>query len=118
MLSVVAIKQSNISKGYYLEQDGGYYIEDKANSDLYEWYGKGAAKLGLNGEVSLDDYKSIYSGKLPNGVSIGKKMPDGSIKGRPGYDLTFSMNKDLSLIICCSEDKELSDYFYQHIKMQ
>src|SRR3990167_11125372 len=111
MLSVVPIKSSSISAGYYLKQDGNYYIDDKKQSDLYEWFGKGAKALGLNGAVDLKDHEKIYSGQLPNGEIIGRKMPDGSIKGRPGYDLTFSMNKDISLIICCSKDKALSDYF-------
>src|SRR3990167_31639 len=111
MLSVVPIKSSSISAGYYLKQDGNYYIDDKKQSDLYEWFGKGAKALGLNGAVDLKDHEKIYSGVLPNGEIIGRKMPDGSIKGRPGYDLTFSMNKDISLNICCSKDKALSDYF-------
>src|SRR3990167_1233548 len=111
MLSVVPIKQSSISSSYYLKQDGGYYIEDEKNKDLYQWFGKGANELGLNGAINNSDHNQVYSGRLPNGEIVGKQMPDGSIKGRPGYDLTFSMNKDISLIICASNDKNLSDYF-------
>lgn len=111
MLSVVPIKQSSISSSYYLKQDGGYYIEDEKNKDLYQWFGKGANELGLNGTINNRDHTQVYSGRLPNGEIVGKQMPDGSIKGRPGYDLTFSMNKDLSLIICASNDKNLSNYF-------
>lgn len=111
MLSVVPIKSSSISSGYYLKQDGNYYIENQKDKELYQWFGKGAKELGLEGAIDLKDYENVYSGKLPNGDMIGKKMPDGSIKGRPGYDLTFSMNKDLSLIICATADKALSDYF-------
>src|SRR3989338_1542428 len=111
MLSVVPIKQSSIASSYYLKQDGGYYIEDGNNKDLYQWFGKGANDLGLVNIVSNHDYHNVYSGRLPNGVIIGKLMSDGSLRGRPGYDLTFSMNKDISLIICASNDKNLSDYF-------
>lgn len=111
MLSVVPIKESSISSSYYLKQDGGYYIENSKDKELYQWFGKGCVYLGLIGEVNPHQHADIYSGKLPNGEIIGKKMPDGSIKGRPGYDLTFSMNKDISLIICASENKELSNYF-------
>lgn len=111
MLSVVPIKESSISSSYYLKQDGGYYIENSKDKELYQWFGKGCIELGLTGEVESRQHADVYSGKLPNGEIIGKKMPDGSVKGRPGYDLTFSMNKDISLIICASENKELSNYF-------
>lgn len=111
MLSVVPIKTSSISSSYYLKQDGNYYIENKNDAELYQWFGKGAEKLGLVGAINGDDHVNVYSGKLPNGVEVGKKMSDGGVKGRPGYDLTFSMNKDLSLIICCSKNKELSNFF-------
>jgi len=111
MLSVVAIKASSVSSKYYLKQDGNYYIENKNDAELYQWFGNGAEKLGLVGEINAEDHVKVYSGKLPNGVEVGKKVSDGSIKGRPGYDLTFSMNKDLSLIICCSKNKELSNFF-------
>src|SRR3990167_5551295 len=111
MLSVVPIKQSSIASSYYLKQDGGYYIEDENNKTLYQWVGKGAGDLGLVDAVNNHDYHDVYSGRLPNGDVIGKQMSDGTIKGRPGYDLTFSINKDISLIICASNDKSLSDYF-------
>ena len=111
MLSVVPIKQSSVSSNYYLKQDGGYYIEDGKNEELYQWFGKGAHDLGLNGAINNAEHGKVYLGRLPNGAIVGKPMPDGSIKGRPGYDLTFSMNKDISLIICASNDKNLSDYF-------
>lgn len=111
MLSVVPIKSSSVSSNYYLKQDGGYYIEDSKNTELYQWFGKGANELGLDGAIDNVVHTNVYSGRLPNGEVIGKQMPDGSLKGRPGYDLTFSLNKDLSLIICASNDKALSNYF-------
>lgn len=111
MLSVVPIKSSSVSSNYYLKQDGGYYIEDSKNTELYQWFGKGAYELGLNGAIENAVHTNVYSGLLPNGEIVGKQMPDGSLKGRPGYDLTFSMNKDISLIICASNDKTLSNYF-------
>src|SRR3989338_4106559 len=113
MLTVVPIKSSSVSKGYYLQQDGGYYIENQEDKTLYQWYGEGADKLGLNDSIDLKVHTEVFSGNLPNGVQIGKRSADGVYQGRPGYDLTFSLNKDLSLIICCSENKALSDYFLQ-----
>jgi conjugative relaxase-like TrwC/TraI family protein len=111
MLTVVGIKASSVQSGYYLKQDGGYYIEDASQKNLYQWMGKGAESLGMIGAVTQSQYSKIFNGILPNGDTIGKRKDNGELLGRPGYDLTFSMNKDISLIICCSDNKELKQYF-------
>ncbi len=111
MLSVVSIKKASIDDGYYLKQDGDYYIEGGNDKQLYQWVGKGARVLGLVGDVTLKDHTNVFNGILPGNIVVGKRNPDGSLAGRPGYDLTFSMNKDISLIICCTKDKALKDYF-------
>lgn len=110
MLSVVPIKSSSVKANYYLKQDGGYYIEKSNNGDLYQWFGKGSEKLGLKGEVTTEQFLKIFSGELPNGQFVGKESDDGKISGRPGYDLTFSMTKDLSLIISCTDNSQLRDF--------
>ena len=109
MLSIVGIKTSSISNNYYLKQDGNYYIQNKDNKDLYTWFGKGAGALGLTGAIDIKEHSKTFSGELPDGTKIGKRDPDGTFTGRPGYDLTFSANKDISLIICCTENTELKD---------
>ena len=113
MLSIVGIKSSSIESGYYLKQDGGYYIEDTTQKGLYQWMGKGAEKLGLKDAIDEKDHGKVFNGLLPGGIEVGKRNADGTLNGRPGYDLTFSMNKDISLIICCSNDKDLKDYFLE-----
>jgi len=117
MLTVVGIKSSSIQNGYYFKQDGGYYIEELVKNGLYQWFGKAAEKLGLQGSIEIQDHIKVFNGILPGGIEVGKRNPDGILNGRPGYDLTFSMNKDLSLIICCSKNKELRQYFLDaHVK--
>ncbi len=111
MLSIVPIKKSSIETGYYLKQDGNYYIEDVNEKELYQWMGKGAERLGLVGAIDPKDHADVYNGVLPGNIVVGKRNQDGTLAGRPGYDLTFSMNKELSLIVCCTEDKLLKDYF-------
>ncbi len=111
MLSIVPIKKSSIETGYYLKQDGNYYIEDVNEKELYQWMGKGAERLGLVGAIDAKDHADVYNGVLPGNIVVGKRNKDGTLAGRPGYDLTFSMNKELSLIVCCTEDKSLKDYF-------
>ena len=47
--------------GYYEADD--YYVGDaKAPS---AWYGRGAAKLGLRGEVEPDTFADMLHGRLP-----------------------------------------------------
>ncbi len=113
LLSIVSIKSSSIQSGYYLKQDGGYYIEDAAQKNLYQWMGQGAADLGLEGTINEVDHARVFNGVLPGGIEVGKRNADGTLNGRPGYDLTFSMNKDISLIICCTNNKELKEYFLE-----
>ncbi len=113
LLSVVSIKSSSIQSGYYLKQDGGYYIEDATQKNLYQWMGQGAADLGLEGTINEVDHARVFNGVLPGGIEVGKRNVDGTLNGRPGYDLTFSMNKDISLIICCTNNKELKEYFLE-----
>ena len=111
MLTAVSIKPSSIQTGYYLKQDGGYYIEETSQKSCYQWWGKGAKQLGLEGGIDAKAYGRVFNGLLPGDIVVGKRQADGSLKGRPGYDLTFSVNKDISLMICCSQDKALADYF-------
>ena len=42
-----------------------YYFDDGRAST--QWFGKGAAALGLSGEVGRDEYDAMYKGHLPNG---------------------------------------------------
>lgn len=109
MLSVTPIKSSTVSSGYYLKQDGNYYMDDKGDKDLYTWFGKGAENLGLEGQATLADHQKTFFGELPDGTKIGMRDEQGNFTGRPGYDLTFSANKDISLIICCTDDNKLKN---------
>ena len=111
MLTAVVIKSSSVQNSYYLSQDGGYYIKGAGDTALYQWHGQGAARLGLQGGIDKKGFAEVFDGRLPGNITLGKRNADGSLAGRPGYDLTFSLNKDLSLIICCTEDKALKDYF-------
>lgn len=113
MLSVVPIKSSSIQTGYYLKEEGNYHIENAKEKELYQWMGKGAEKQGLVGAVTKEQYFRVFSGVLPSGEMLGRRNKEGELLGRAGYDLTFSLNKDISLIICCSKDKELSNYFLE-----
>lgn len=93
MLSVHAI--SNI--GYYVDED--YYLTDDQSAGI--WIGRGAIALGISGEKVSKEYHSIMRGFSPNG-----KTPLCSVPGeshQPGWDLTFSAPKSVSIIWAAAE---------------
>ena len=93
----------------YFQQDGGYYLknDDGALQQAKQaehrngsaWHGRGARALGL------EPGKLVWAGKfdkLLNGHVIGTdvrlgRLRDGQHEHRPGFDITFSAPKSVSL---------------------
>jgi hypothetical protein len=83
-----------------------YYLSVVANSrdDYYTgrgerpgvWLGKGAAGLGLSGQVDPDDYLSVMYGRRPD--DAGRALERAGSRKTLGWDLTFSAPKSLSLL--------------------
>jgi conjugative relaxase-like TrwC/TraI family protein len=85
-----------------------YYLEKVAEGaeDYYsgegeaagQWMGDGAAELGLSGEVGGDQLTAMLTGRSPaDGSPLGLR----AVGGRgpvPGFDLTFSAPKSVSLL--------------------
>jgi conjugative relaxase-like TrwC/TraI family protein len=71
-----------------------------------EWYGRGAAALGLQGSVEREEFKQILDGKLPNGVTI-RTTDSRQAKHTPGWDLTFSAPKSVSVLAEVGRDERL-----------
>ena len=85
-----------------------YYLEKVAEGaeDYYsgegevagQWMGDAAAELGLSGEVGADQLTAMLTGNNPaSGESLGLR----AVGGRgpvPGFDLTFSAPKSVSLL--------------------
>ncbi|PHV12024.1 MobF family relaxase [Chitinimonas sp. BJB300] len=76
---------------YYSGEDDYYSAEG-----VGQWYGKGAADLGLSGEVIQATAQRLLEGELPNGQSIPKKL-GGAVEHRPGLDFTLSAPKSVSM---------------------
>ncbi len=82
-----------------------YYLEAVAAGveDYYLGAGEapglwlaGAAALGLEGEVAADDLRAVLEGRAPDGEQLAVAPP-----GRPrvpGFDLTFSAPKSVSIL--------------------
>ena len=89
-----------------------YYLETVANSvdDYYlghgeapgRWIGATAEQLGLRGEVNADQLRNLLAGFSPEGDPLGIQL---RTDRRPGYDLTFSAPKGVSLLWAFSSDQ-------------
>ncbi len=89
----------------YYGADNYYFDDGRAST---QWFGKGAAALGLSGEVERDDYDAMYKGHLPNGIKLSR-MKDGEWKHYPGWDLTFAAPKSVSVMAEIVGDRRLID---------
>ena len=94
MLSVGRVADSRAV--YFFEEivlggDDSYYTQ--AGEAPGEWLGTGSAKLGLQGPVEQEQVAAILAGHTPDGLL---KLRATTVS-RPGYDLTFSAPKSVSL---------------------
>ncbi len=62
-----------------------------------EWLGKGAALLGLEGQVAPADLSFVLAGVTPDGTALGTRHVDPA-RRVAGFDLTWSAPKSVSLL--------------------
>lgn len=100
--------------------DADYYGKDNYYSDgdpervEGEWFGEGAKSLGLVGKVDLKTLDNLFAGRLPNGVTLGKRVK-GELVHYPGDDLTFSMPKSAALLATIGGDKRILDAYKRSV---
>lgn len=102
MLSISQVGSSGGAAAYYTAEDNYYFIGESST----EWFGKGSDQLGLSGAVDKDQFKSVLDGYLPDGSDLSF-MKNGENKHRPGYDLTFSAPKSVSVLALIEGDKSI-----------
>jgi conjugative relaxase-like TrwC/TraI family protein len=98
---------------YYLEQAQEPVTRAKAVSsgveDYYlggleaagRWRGAGAAALGLRGSVEAEELERVLSGEHPgSGEALGRVLS----ARVPGFDLTFSAPKSVSVLFGVGDD--------------
>lgn len=89
MINVTAL-HSAAGAAEYLTRDN-YYLESGQASSAY--YGKGSDSLGLSNQaVTSEQLTSLLKGQLPNGEQVGRAS-----EHRPGWDVTFSAPKSVSV---------------------
>lgn len=90
MLSTKPLKSANAAHSYYTKTIE-YYASDATST---QWLGKGKSHLKLEGTVESGMFLKLLEGHLPNGQIL--QNPNGD--HRPGFDMTFSAPKSVSLL--------------------
>lgn len=99
--SVSALTSSAQASSYYEADD--YYAEGGLSPS--DWHGKGAEELGLSGDVDRDIFRELFDGKVA-GQQLGT-VRDGQLEHRPGWDVTLSAPKSVSIMAEVAGDRRL-----------
>jgi conjugative relaxase-like TrwC/TraI family protein len=99
--SVSALTSSAQASSYYEADD--YYAEGGLSPA--EWQGTGAETLNLSGEVDRDQFRELLDGKVA-GEQLGT-FRDGQLEHRPGWDVTLSAPKSVSIMAEVAGDRRL-----------
>lgn len=99
--SVSALSSAGQAASYYEADD--YYAEGGLAPS--EWFGKAAGALGLEGEVDREQFAALLEGQV-GGKQLGM-MRDGKTEHRPGWDITLSAPKSVSIMAEVAGDKRL-----------
>ncbi|HEY3987482.1 conjugative transfer relaxase/helicase TraI [Cedecea sp.] len=91
MLTVSSIAGGGAS--YYMAKDNYYFLGSMEAS----WMGKAAELFGLEGPVDAKTFDDALAGFFPQGVDLSR-MSGGQNVHRPGYDLTLSAPKSISVL--------------------
>ena len=108
--SVSALTSSAQASSYYEADD--YYAEGGLSPS--EWHGKGAEELGLSGDVDRDAFRELLDGKIAGG-QLGT-VRDGQLEHRPGWDVTLSAPKSVSIMAEVAGDRRLIEAHGQAVK--
>lgn len=110
MMSIAQVRSAGSAGNYYTDKDNYYVLGSMGE----RWAGRGAEQLGLQGSVDKDVFTRLLEGRLPDGADLSR-MQDGSNKHRPGYDLTFSAPKSVSMMAMLGGDKRLIEAHNQAV---
>jgi conjugative relaxase-like TrwC/TraI family protein len=96
---------------HYFSADN-YYTQDEG-LEKSEWFGKGAAALGLAGAIERQAFFDTLAGKI-DGQELGKLVKNEKTEElerdhRPGTDMTFSAPKSVSLLAEVAGNREVRE---------
>jgi conjugative relaxase-like TrwC/TraI family protein len=106
-----------MSKGALTAAQAATYYEEKYSRDDYytekqrvvgRWFGRGAAELGLVGDIDTADFRAVLNGLNPRSgeIIVHAARREGEPK-RAGWDATFNAPKSVSVQALIGEDARL-----------
>ncbi len=105
MLSIGIVKNPQDAARYYAQDD--YYLNAGGGPDTQgQWVGRATDAMGLSGPVEREGFQALLDGTLPNGDRLGRTV-DGKREHTPGWDLTFSAPKSVSILVEAGQDERL-----------
>jgi conjugative relaxase-like TrwC/TraI family protein len=102
MVATISALTSAAQAASYYEADN-YYAEGGLAPS--EWFGKGAHELKLAGAVDRAQFANLLTGQV-SGQELGT-VRDGVWEHRPGWDMTFSAPKSVSVLAEVAGDRRL-----------
>ena len=97
MTATVVVVPSSAKAVIYYERDGYYARNDPEHRQASFWYGDAAKALGLRAHVHPSRFEAVLSGYVPGTDLRLGRMREGQHEHRPGWDITFSAPKSVSL---------------------
>lgn len=112
MFSIHKISDAGAAFAYFRDKDDYY----KSDAQSAEWWGAGASRLGLSGEVDSGTFRDLLDGRI-GGQQVGRAGSrtaanmDGKARQIPnhaaGHDVTFSAPKSYSVAALVHQDARL-----------
>ena len=97
MVATVVVVRSSAKAVIYYERDGYYARNDPEHRQASFWYGDAAKALGLRAHVHPSRFEAVLSGYVPGTDLRLGRMREGQHEHRPGWDITLSAPKSVSL---------------------
>ena len=97
MVATVTPLRSSANAVSYFEKDGYYAKDDPEHRDASFWQGEAARDAGLRGHVLPYEFEDVLDGWVPGTEIRLGRVREGEHDHRPGWDITFSAPKSVSL---------------------
>lgn len=115
MLRITPSKSANGAVNYF---DSGLSKADYYTTGVHtigQWHGKAAKRLGLEGEVSKQDFAALCFNRKPGNGKEEKLNPRDSNTRKVGYDFTFSAPKSASAVHALNRDERIREAFEESV---
>ena len=97
MVATVTPLSSSANAVSYFEKDSYYAKDDPEHREASFWQGEAARDAGLRGHVLPYEFEDVLDGWVPGTEIRLGRLREGEHDHRPGWDITFSAPKSVSL---------------------